>query len=153
MFYIYWKISSVAPRWRTWIKDAPLMGYMREKSSAPSGIWTHNLSVTKRVLYRCATTDALIVYTWLQTGFEQLNAWVESNCSSSFALDFIKLIVSDCSRFWFWTSSLESVYEANLRYPGFSFYFILKTVHNPMQIILLSCSLIKVWLNWIASNT
>ena len=52
------KISSVAPPWGTWIKDALLRGQRREKSLALNRIWTHDLSVTRRALYRCATTAA-----------------------------------------------------------------------------------------------
>ena len=51
---MYWKISSVAPPWRTWIKD----GKEKIKSTAPDRIWTHDLSIKRRALYRCATTAA-----------------------------------------------------------------------------------------------
>ena len=54
----YRKISSVAPPQGTWIKDALLRGQRREKSPAPGGIGTHNLSVMRRELYRCATIVA-----------------------------------------------------------------------------------------------
>ena len=40
---------------RDLIKDTPLIVI----SPAPGGIQTHDLSVTRRVLYRCATTTAL----------------------------------------------------------------------------------------------
>ena len=51
---MYWKISCVAPPWRTWIKD----GKEKIKSTAPDRIWTHDLSIKRRALYRCATTAA-----------------------------------------------------------------------------------------------
>ena len=50
------------------IKDTPLIdreGYRerkrRAKSPAPSGIQIHDLSVTRRVLYRCATTAVALL--------------------------------------------------------------------------------------------
>ena len=48
----------MAPPGGTWIKEALLIGWSREKSPAPSGIQTHDLSVTRCVLHRCATTSA-----------------------------------------------------------------------------------------------
>ena len=44
------------------IKDAQLIGLKREeKSSAPSGIQTHNISVMKRVLYSVAQCLSVLV--------------------------------------------------------------------------------------------
>ena len=48
----------VAPFQGTWIKEALLREERREKSPAPSRIWTHNSSVTRHALFRCATTSA-----------------------------------------------------------------------------------------------
>ena len=48
----------------------------KRKSPAPSGIWTHDLSDTRRVLYRCATTTAFrklwLIFFWI---LKSLNFW------------------------------------------------------------------------------
>ena len=38
-----------------------LLTIVEEKSPAPDGNQTHNLSVTRHTIYRCATTTALLV--------------------------------------------------------------------------------------------
>ena len=44
------KISSDAPTWGAWIKDALLIGWRREeKSPPPGGIWIHDLSFAPQV--------------------------------------------------------------------------------------------------------
>ena len=55
--YFQRKFISIALPWGTWNKDAPLRGWRREKSSAPGGIRTHNISV---ILRHCATTTAQV---------------------------------------------------------------------------------------------
>ena len=46
----------------------------KRKSTAPGGIRTHDLSVVRPVLYRCATTDALV---WI---VKFPGSWAQRSC-------------------------------------------------------------------------
>ena len=56
IYFFNWKIRSVAPEWRTPLRTDS--GIEKRKSPAPGGIWSHDLSLMRRVLSRCATTTA-----------------------------------------------------------------------------------------------
>ena len=63
-FYFFNWINSNAAHHTYLLKDT-LQRTEREKSPAPEGKGTHNVSVTRCVLYRCATTVSLPNLNWV----------------------------------------------------------------------------------------